>query len=176
MLSRRDCGNIVVKEGDWISPSLENGGRTPRPHRARLQPSRRRILAAPGFGTAANQRKLSDPLGFTRPFAPSSPRPDTGSERNESAVLFCSHPGNDILYRPPAIATGFHYQANLIARPQLFGSQMGGMSGQVMDKEPMLPRADSGRAFRIAHPVHDHLVFAEGNFLGVVTQRKSALL
>ena len=49
----------------------------PRFYRARLHPSRRRVLAAPGFGTAANQRNFPDPLGFARPFAPSSPRPDT---------------------------------------------------------------------------------------------------
>jgi hypothetical protein len=49
----------------------------PRPDRARLHPSRRRVLAAPVFGTAANQRNFPDPLGFARPFAPSSPRPDT---------------------------------------------------------------------------------------------------
>ena len=49
----------------------------PRLDRARLHPSRRRVLAAPGFGTAANQRNFPDPLGFARPFAPSSPRPDT---------------------------------------------------------------------------------------------------
>jgi hypothetical protein len=49
----------------------------PRLDRGRLHPSRRRVLAAPGFGAAANQRKLADPLGFARPFLPSSPRPDT---------------------------------------------------------------------------------------------------
>ena len=49
----------------------------PRLDRARLQPWRRRVLAAPGFGTVANQRNFPDPLGFARPFAPSSPRPDT---------------------------------------------------------------------------------------------------
>ena len=46
-----------------------------RLNRARLHPSR--VLAAPGFWTAANQRKSPDPLGFARPFAPSSPRPHT---------------------------------------------------------------------------------------------------
>jgi hypothetical protein len=49
----------------------------PRLDRARLQPSQRRVLAAPGFGTVANQRNFPDSLGFARPFAPSSPRPDT---------------------------------------------------------------------------------------------------
>ena len=49
----------------------------PRLDRARLHPSRRRVLAAPGFGTVANQRNFPDSLGFARPFAPSSPRPDT---------------------------------------------------------------------------------------------------
>jgi hypothetical protein len=49
----------------------------PRLDRARLQPSRRRVLAVPSSGTAANQRNFADPLGFARPFAPSSPRPDT---------------------------------------------------------------------------------------------------
>jgi hypothetical protein len=158
----------------------------PRLDRARLHPSRRRVLAAPGFGTVANQRNFPDSLGFARPFAPSSPRPAPGSGRNESAVLLCRQHGDHILYQPPTIATGLHYQANLVARPQLLGSQMGGMSGQVMDKEPMLSfpnpakhvdsRASSGRAFRIADPIHDHLVFPDGHFLGVVIERKSALL
>jgi hypothetical protein len=49
----------------------------PRLERAPLHPSRRRVLAAPGVGTAANQRNFPDPLGFARPFAPSLPRPDT---------------------------------------------------------------------------------------------------
>jgi hypothetical protein len=48
-----------------------------RPDRAHLHPSRRRVLAALVFGAAANQRKLTDSLGFARPFIPSSPRPDT---------------------------------------------------------------------------------------------------
>ncbi|HEY5769003.1 MAG TPA: zincin-like metallopeptidase domain-containing protein, partial [Terrimicrobium sp.] len=48
-----------------------------RLNRARLHSSRRRVLVAPAFGTAANQRKSPEPLGFARPFAPSSPRPDT---------------------------------------------------------------------------------------------------
>ena len=47
-----------------------------RLNRARLHPSRR-VLAAPDFWTAANQRKSPDPLGFARPFAPSSPRSHT---------------------------------------------------------------------------------------------------
>jgi hypothetical protein len=47
-----------------LHPSLKQGGR--------------RVLAAPAFGKAANQRTSSDPLGFARPFIPSSPRrPDT---------------------------------------------------------------------------------------------------
>jgi hypothetical protein len=47
-----------------LYPSLKQGGR--------------RVLAAPAFGKAANQRTSSDPLGFARPFIPSSPRrPDT---------------------------------------------------------------------------------------------------
>ena len=38
----------------------------------------RRILAAPAFGKAANQRTSSDPLGFARPFFPPSlRRPNT---------------------------------------------------------------------------------------------------
>jgi hypothetical protein len=45
--------------------------------RARLHPSRRQVLAAPGFRAAANQRNLADPPGFARPFLPSSPSPDT---------------------------------------------------------------------------------------------------
>ena len=47
----------------------------PRLDFARLHPSRRRVLAAPGDGTNANQLTFPDPLGFARPFAPSSPRP-----------------------------------------------------------------------------------------------------
>ena len=49
----------------------------PRFYCARLQPSRWRVLAAPGFRTATNQRTFADPLCFARPFLPSSPRPDT---------------------------------------------------------------------------------------------------
>jgi hypothetical protein len=49
----------------------------PRLHRAPLHPSRRRVLAAPVFGAAANRSTSSDPLDFARPFASSSPRPDT---------------------------------------------------------------------------------------------------
>ena len=49
----------------------------PRFYRARLHPSRRRVLAAPGFGTAANQRTFPDPLGSARPFVPSSLSPGT---------------------------------------------------------------------------------------------------
>ena len=47
----------------------------PRLDCARLHPSRRRVLAAPGDGTDANQLTFPDRLGFARPFAPSSPRP-----------------------------------------------------------------------------------------------------
>ena len=47
----------------------------PRLDCARLHPSRRRVLAAPGDGTDANQLTFPDSLGFARPFAPSSPRP-----------------------------------------------------------------------------------------------------
>ena len=36
--------------------------------------------------------------------------------------------------------------------------------------------AGSGRAFGIADPLHDYLVFADGHFLGVVIERKSPLL
>jgi hypothetical protein len=47
-----------------LHPSLRQGGR--------------RVLAAPAFGKAANQRTSSDPLGFARPFIPSSlRRPNT---------------------------------------------------------------------------------------------------
>ena len=106
--------------------------------RARLYPSRRRILAAPGFGTAVNQLDLS-----TRSASPAHslrPRlaPIPGSGRNESSVLIWYRTWNHILYQPPAIATDFHYQANLIARPRLFGSKMEGISWQKVDKEPML--------------------------------------
>ena len=50
--------------------------------RAHLNPSfrqgGRRVLAAPAFGKAANQRTSSDPLGFARPFFPPSlRRPNT---------------------------------------------------------------------------------------------------
>jgi hypothetical protein len=106
----------------------------PQPRGEIIGNGQRRVLAAPGFGAVANQRSSPDSLGFARPFAPSSPRPDPRLRRNESAVLLCRQHRDHILYQPPTIATGFHYQANLIARPQLFGSQMGGMFGQVMDK------------------------------------------
>ena len=49
----------------------------PRLERARLRPSRRRVLAARGDRTDANQLTFPDPLGFARPFASSSPRPNT---------------------------------------------------------------------------------------------------
>jgi hypothetical protein len=46
--------------------------------RASLRQCGRRVLAAPAFEKAANQRTSSDPLGFARPFIPSSlRRPDT---------------------------------------------------------------------------------------------------
>jgi hypothetical protein len=48
-----------------------------RLERAPLQPSRRRVLAAPAFGAAANQRNFPDKRGFARPLAPSSPCHDT---------------------------------------------------------------------------------------------------
>ena len=57
----------------------------PRLDRARLHPSRRRVLAAP-VRTDANQLTFPDRLGFARPFAPSSPRPMPGSGRDESAA------------------------------------------------------------------------------------------
>ena len=47
----------------------------PRLDCARLHPSRRRVLAVSGDGTDANQLTFPDRLGFSRPFAPSSPRP-----------------------------------------------------------------------------------------------------
>jgi hypothetical protein len=49
----------------------------PRLHRARLHPSRRRVLAATTFGADANQRTFKDDSRPGRPFPPSSPRPDT---------------------------------------------------------------------------------------------------
>ena len=53
----------------------------PRFDRAYLHPSfgggRRRVLAAPAFKKAAKERISPDPLGFARPFIPSSlRRPD----------------------------------------------------------------------------------------------------
>jgi hypothetical protein len=44
-----------------LRPSLRQGGR--------------RLLATPAFGKAAKEHTSSDPLGFARPFIPSSPRP-----------------------------------------------------------------------------------------------------
>ena len=79
----------------------------PRLDRARLHPSRRRVLAAPGFGTAANQRNFPDPLGFARPFAPSSPRPDTRLRAERIGGFIRAFPATS-----PCIsgvrATGFH--------------------------------------------------------------------
>ena len=47
----------------------------------------RRVLATPTFGKATKERTSSDPLGFARPFIPSSlDRPAPGSWWNESAV------------------------------------------------------------------------------------------
>jgi hypothetical protein len=50
----------------------------PRQDRAHLHPSLRQggrqVLATPAFGKAADQRTSSDPLGFARPFIPSSSR------------------------------------------------------------------------------------------------------
>ena len=92
-----------------------------RLNRARLHSSRRRVLVAPGFGTAANQRKSPDRLGLADQFAPSSPRPDTRLRAEQIGGLF-SPAQEDILYQSPAIATGFRYQANVIACCQLFGS------------------------------------------------------
>jgi hypothetical protein len=53
-----------------------------RLERAHFHPSLRqgggRVLAAPAFGRAAEERTFPDPFGFARPFIPSSPsRPDT---------------------------------------------------------------------------------------------------
>ena len=159
----------------------------PRFDCARLHPSRRRVLAAPGFGTAANQRTFPDPLGFARPFAPSSPRPDTRLRAARIGGSICRQQWGSRPLPAPGHCDRLPPSGEPDRRRQLFGSQMGGMSGQVMDKEPMLLRfpnpakhmdsgAGSGRAFRIAHRVNDHLVFADGHFLGVVIQRKSALL
>jgi hypothetical protein len=68
-----------------------------RLNRARLHPSRRRVLAAPGFGTAANQRtfptRLASPAHSHRP----RPAPTPGSGRHKSAVLFCPQDGDHIL-------------------------------------------------------------------------------
>jgi hypothetical protein len=49
----------------------------PRLHRARLHPSRRRVLAATTFGANTNQRTFKDDTRPCRPFPPSSPRPGT---------------------------------------------------------------------------------------------------
>ena len=90
----------------------------PRLDRARLHPSRRRVLAAPGFGTDANQRNFPDPLASPAHSLRPRPAPAPGSGRDESAVLFRRHNGDQILHQPPSIAAGFHYQANVIARCQ----------------------------------------------------------
>ena len=147
---------------------LRGGESLPRPVSGRMQTS------------ATFPTRLASPAHSLRP----RPAPAPGSGRNESAVLFRRHYGDHVLHQPPAIAAGFHYQANLSPACQLFGPQMGGMSGQVVDKEPMLSfpnpakhmdsRARSRRAFRIAR-VNDHLVFTMG-ISWVVIQRKSALL
>ena len=124
----------------------------PRLDRARLHPSRRRVLAAPGFGTAANQRNFPDPLGFARPFAPSSPRPDTRLRAERIGGLILLPAGDHILYQSPAIATGFHHQANVIACRQLFGSQIGGMlrarNGQRTNASCPFPESGQTDGFR----------------------------
>jgi hypothetical protein len=62
----------------------------PRLDCARVHPSRRRVLAAPGDGTDANQLTFPDPpLGFATPSAPSSPCPNTrlGAARIGGSIL-----------------------------------------------------------------------------------------
>jgi hypothetical protein len=62
-LTPQSLAHLLLDRGH-LYPSLKQGGR--------------RVLAAPAFGKAANQRTSSDLLGFARPFIPSSPRrPDT---------------------------------------------------------------------------------------------------
>ena len=158
----------------------------PRLDCARLHPSRRRVLAAPGDGTDANQLTFPDPLGFATPFAPSSPCPNTrlwaaqigGSilpplwgSRPSPALGHCDRlPLTGEPGRPPSAlwpANGRHARA---------GS---GQRTNVLPCPNPAKHMDSGarsrRAFRIAHRVNDHLVFTDGHFLGVVIQRKSAL-
>jgi hypothetical protein len=72
--------------------------------------------------------------------------------------------------RPPSalwLANGRHVRAGNGQKNQCFLSR----TAKRVDS-----RAGSGRAFCIADPVHDRLAFADGHFLGVVIERKSALL
>ena len=135
----------------------------PRLDRARLHPSRRRVLAAPGFGTAANQRNFPDPLGFARPFAPSSPRPDTRLRAQRiggfilppargshplSAPGHCDRlPLSGELDRPPSalwLANGRHVRAGNGQRTNAFLSRI---RPNTMDSG-----AGSGRAFSHSRP------------------------
>jgi antirestriction protein ArdC len=174
--------SVAMKSQRVTQPTLAH----PRLDRARSHPSRRRVLAAPGFGTVANQRNFPDSLGFAHPFAPSSPRPDTrlraqriggftlpAASRSHplSAPDHCDRlPLSGEPDRPPSalwLANGRHVRAGNGQKNQCFLSR----TAKRVDS-----RAGSGRAFCIADPVHDRLAFADGHFLGVVIERKSALL
>ena len=100
--------------------------------------------------------RLGSPAHSLRP----RPAPTLGSGRNESAVILCRQHRDHILYQPPTLRPASTINANLIAALSL-GFANGNMSGQVMDKEPMLlsrmgetrgfPQR-SGRAFRHSRP------------------------
>ena len=143
----RPRGHVAMK---GISP---NTLAHPRFDRARLHPSRRRVLAAPGFGTAANQRNSSRPAWLRPPIRsvlapPRHPAPGGTNRR----FYFAPSEGDHILYQPPAIATGFHHQANVIACRQLFGSQIGGMlrarNGQRTNASCPFPESGQTDGFR----------------------------
>ena len=143
-----------------MTERLPNTLAHPRLHRARLHPSRRRVLAAPGFGTAANQRNFPDPLGFARPFAPSSPRPDTRL-RAQRIGGFILTPGGG----PHPLSVPGHCD-----RLPPSGER---------DRLPSTLWLANRRHARVRNGQRTNascLVFADGHVLGVVIQRKTALL
>ena len=133
---------------------LRGGESLPRPASGRLQTS------------ATFPTRLASPAHSFRPRLAPTP----GSGRNESAVLFCRHMGTTSFISPrplrPAstirrtdrlpsalwLANGRHARAGNGQRTNASLSQSGQTRGF---------RCRFGTPFRIAHPVNDHLVFAD---------------